>query len=114
MTKENKKSGPPNLPKCEHGRIAYTHTNCPECRERDEKIKALVHPLVDKWWEEKGQNISLYHIVLQSYRMGMRNEHLSEIEEKLTPCPHCEKPRGRDGSGGYVCPCPHCGDELPF
>ena len=70
--------GPPALPKCRHGKIVNPHRPCPECRDEDEKIKRLVHPLIDEWWESKGQNISLYHIVYRAYRMGMRNEHKNE------------------------------------
>lgn len=81
MTKENKISGPPGPPKCEHGRVGNMIRPCPECRVRDQKIKELVNPLIDEWWKSKGENIGLYHYIFQAYRMGMRKEHLNVFEE---------------------------------
>ena len=72
---ENKPPGPLSPPKCRHGKAGR---NCAECRVEDTSIKKLTNPLVDEWWDRKGENISLYHIVYRAYHMGMRNEHLKE------------------------------------
>lgn len=67
--------GPPNLPKCRHGKIFNHHRPCPECAREDKEIRKLVDPLIDDYWSCKGR-IDLYHIVYRAYRMGMREEHL--------------------------------------
>ncbi len=70
-----KPTGPPNPPKCRHGKVFNPiRSNCQECVEEDKVIKKLVHPLIDKYWASHGRN-DLYHIVFQAYHMGMRNEH---------------------------------------
>lgn len=81
MDKRQKLLEPQDPPKCEHGRTFNPHSRCPECRERDDKIKTLVNPLINEWWESKGENLNLYHYAMQIYRMGMRNEHLSDSEK---------------------------------
>lgn len=73
--KENEIPGPPSPPKCRHGRISNIHNRCPMCVKEDNEIKKLVHPLIDEWWERKGENISLYHIVFRAYHMGIRKDH---------------------------------------
>lgn len=80
MTKENQSSGPPNPPNCRHGKAFNPiRSNCQECVDEDKEIKLLVHPLIDQYWAGLGKD-DLYHIVFRTYHMGMRNEHLSEME----------------------------------
>jgi len=73
---ENKIPGPHNPPRCRHGKAGR---NCPECRDENASIKKLINPLVDEWWERKGENISLYHIVFRAYHMGMRKDHEKQL-----------------------------------
>ena len=69
-----KPPGPPDPPKCRHGKVMNRFKSCPECLSEDKKIRSLVHPLIDEYWESKGEK-DLYHIVFRAYHMGMRNEH---------------------------------------
>ena len=67
--------GPYSPPKCRHGKaVNPIRSNCQECVKEDKEIKSLVHPLIDEYWESKGEK-DLYHIVFRAYHMGMRNEH---------------------------------------
>ncbi len=66
--------GPPNPPACRHGRVMNRFKTCPDCFKEDKEIQSLVHPLIDEYWESKGEK-DLYHIVFRAYHMGMRNEH---------------------------------------
>ncbi|MCK5611294.1 hypothetical protein KAR91_56010 [Candidatus Pacearchaeota archaeon] len=69
---------PVNPPSCRHGKpFNPIRSNCQECVDEDKEIKSLVHPLIDEYWESKGQE-DLYHIVFRAYHMGMRQEHKLE------------------------------------
>lgn len=76
--KENNPLGPPDMPKCKHGKVFSRFRSCPECLKEDKEIRKLVNPLIDEYWKSKG-NDDLYHIVFRSYHMGMRGEHKKEI-----------------------------------
>ncbi len=75
--KDNKIPGPPTPPMCKHGKPFNPHRTCPECYEENKVIKGIVHPLIDEYWESKGQS-NLYHIVYSAYHMGMRKDHEKE------------------------------------
>ncbi len=67
--------GPPNPPICKHGKAFNPiRSNCHECAMENKKIKGLVYPLIDNYWECRGKD-DLYYIVFRAYHMGMRNEH---------------------------------------
>lgn len=62
---------PRSLPTCEHGRIAGQP--CRKCRERDDEIRKKVGPLVDEFWNNRGER-ELGHLMLRAYRMGMEHQ----------------------------------------
>jgi hypothetical protein len=58
---------PAALPRCEHGgRPGW----CIECQRRDDKIRKLVQPLADEFWDHRGAR-DVEHLLLRAYRMGM-------------------------------------------
>ena len=63
-----------NLPKCRHGKLVNRFHPCYQCATEDKQIKELVNPLIDEYWESKGQD-NLYNLAFRLYHMGMRNEH---------------------------------------
>lgn len=79
--KEDKIPGPASMPKCRHGLVFTMIGQCQECRAEDIEIKKLVHPLIDEYWQSKG-NKDLYHIVFQAYHMGMKKDHETRTNEK--------------------------------
>ena len=68
---------PANTPTCEHGHPVGGFHGCKECSERDEAIRKTVKPLVDEFWEHRGERC-LDHLMLRAYRMGTRREGLPE------------------------------------
>jgi hypothetical protein len=74
MDKNINPLGPPNPPKCRHGKVVNPiRSNCQECRNEDIEIKKEVHPLIDDYWKSKGRD-DLYHIIRRAYYMGMRHD----------------------------------------
>lgn len=65
---------PQSRPRCEHGKpIGTGPFGCKRCYRRDQQIRVAVAPLVDEFWEHRGQR-NLLDLMLRAYRMGMLHD----------------------------------------
>ena len=64
---------PAGRPRCKHGVGAGGH--CRDCWEENKAIKEKIKPLVDEFWEYRG-NHDLESLMVRAYQMGMKHESL--------------------------------------
>lgn len=64
---------PANRPTCRHGKPIGGMGNCKECYAEEIEIKKEIAPLVDEFWENRGQR-DLRHLMFRAYLMGMKRK----------------------------------------
>lgn len=62
--------GPSKRPTCKHGKSVLDQ--CADCHVEDSAIRLIVRPLVDEFWEHRG-NRDLEWLMLRAYKSGMKH-----------------------------------------
>ena len=60
-------------PTCKHGVGYGGMSGCKECHKEDTEIHEKLKPLVDEFWDNRGER-RLEHLFNRVYRMGMKHD----------------------------------------